>query len=176
MKKIMMTLFTIVLLFVCSANVSAMSESDLYAKLTATYNINGYNFTISAGDKVLAKKYLDAYEVSSKDADYIAGKIDEAVSAMRNSGVNDFSDFSKLPKSLKDTLRKLVEDIAANTSVKATVKKGKVVIFNPDGTVFAEITKTVKNTGMNMSIIVSLALVVVIAGAIILIKNAKVNA
>lgn len=176
MKKVIMTIFAVAILFVCTLNVSAMSENDLYAKFSATYNINGYNFSMSAGDKVLVKKYLDTYEVSSKDADYIAGKIDEAVALMRNSKVTDFSDFGKLPTSLKNSLKALVEDIAKNTSVKATVKKHAVVIYNPDGTVFAEITKLVKNTGINMSIIASLALVVVIAGAVVLALNVKANA
>lgn len=176
MKKVMLTIFAAILLVTGMVGASAMSESDLYAKFSATYNINGYNYSLSDGDKVLAKKYLDTYEVSSKDADYIAGKIDEAVAAMRNSGVKDFSDFGKLPLSLRQTLKKLVEDVAANTKVKATVTKGTVIIFNPDGTKFAEIGKLVKNTGLNMSIIASLALVVVVAGAVVLVKNVKANA
>lgn len=176
MKKIMFTLLTVLLMFAGTLNISAMSESDLYAKLSATYDINGYKFSLSDGDKVLAKKYLDSYEVSSEDADYIATKIDEVVSEMRKSGVTDFSDFSKLPSSLKSKLRKLVEDVAANTSVNATVKKGFVVVYSPDGKVFAEIGKLVKDTGLDINIIATLALIVVVVGAVVLVKNVKANA
>ena len=173
MKKILITLLVFTL-FLTGA--SAMSESDLLAKLTASYDINGYTFQLSGGDKALAKRYLDENEVSSKDADYIAGKIDEAISLMRKFGAKDFSDFSKLPSSLKSSLKKLVQDVASNTSVKATVTKGKVVIYNADGTVFAEMSKLVKNTGSEFEIIPLLALFVSIIGIVVVYKNVKANA
>ncbi|MBR2708403.1 MAG: hypothetical protein IKE90_03085 [Bacilli bacterium] len=173
MKKILITLLVFTL-FLTGAR--AMSESDLLAKLTASYDINGFTFQLSGGDKALAKRYLDENEVSSKDADYIAGKIDEAISLMRKSGAKDFSDFSKLPSSLKSSLKKLVQDVASNTSVKATVTKGKVVIYNADGTVFAEMSKLVKNTGSEFEIIPLVALFVSIIGIVVVYKNVKANA
>ena len=173
MKKILITLLVFAL-FLTGAR--AMSESDLLAKLTASYDINGFTFQLSGGDKALAKRYLDENEVSSKDADYIAGKIDEAISLMRKSGAKDFSDFSKLPSSLKSSLKKLVQDVASNTSVKATVTKGKVVIYNADGTVFAEMSKLVKNTGSEFEIIPLVALFVSFVGIVLVYKNVKANA
>ncbi|MBR3229955.1 MAG: hypothetical protein IKF91_03915 [Bacilli bacterium] len=173
MKRILITLLVFTL-FLTGA--SAMSESDLLAKLTTSYDINGYTFQLSGGDKALAKRYLDENELSSKDADYIAGKIDEAISLMRKSGAKDFSDFGKLPSSLKSSLKKLVQDVASNTSVKATVTKGKVVIYNADGTVFAEISKLVKNTGSEFEIIPLVALFVSIIGIVVVYKNVKANA
>ena len=173
MKKILITLLVFTL-FLTGAR--AMSESDLLAKLTASYDINGFTFQLSGGDKALAKRYLDENEVSSKDADYIAGKIDEAISLMRKSGAKDFSDFSKLPSSLKSSLKKLVQDVASNTSVKATVTKGKVVIYNADGTVFAEMSKLVKNTGSEFEIIPLVALFVSVVGIVLVYKNVKANA
>ncbi len=115
-------------------------------------------------------------EVSSKDADYIASKIDEAIEIMKKSGEKDFTNFSKLPASLKKDLKKLVQDVASNTSVKATTAKGVVIIYNQDGTVFAEITGLVKNTGSNLNIIVPAAILVVALGAVVLVKNVKANA
>ena len=169
-----MTLLVCALFLV--VGVKAMSEGDLLSKLTASYNINGTTFQLSESDKVLAKRYLDQNEVSSKDCDYIAGKIDEAISLMRKSGAKDFSDFSKLPASLKSDLKKLVQDVASNTSVKATVTKGKVVIYNNDGTVFAEMGKLVKNTGSEFQIIPLVALFVSIVGILVVYKNVKANA
>ena len=174
MKKILMTLFVCVLFL--TVGVKAMSEKDLLSKFTASYDINGNTFQLSESDKVLAKRYLDENEISSKDCDYIAGKVDEAISLMRKSGVKDFSDFSKLPASLKKDLKKLVQDVASNTSVKATVTKGKVVIYNADGTVFAEMTKLVKNTGSEFQIIPLVALFVSVVGIAIVYKNVKANA
>lgn len=174
MKKLL--LITLTCLLFVATGVKAMSEEDLLAKLTKSYDINGYTFTLSEDDKALAKRYLKENEVSSADADYIAKKVDEAISLMKNSGVKDFSDFSKLPTSLKENLKSLVEDIASNTSVKATVKKGSVVIYNADGTVFAEMTKLVKNTGSYENIIPTVALFVSVLGIAIVVKNIKANA
>ena len=174
MKKILMTLLVCILFL--TVGVKAMSEKDLLGKLTGSYDINGVTFQLSESDKALAKRYLDQNEVSSKDAEYIASKVDEAISLMRKAGVKDFSDFSKLPKSLKNDLKKLVQDVASNTSVKATVAKGKVVIYNADGTVFAEMSKLVKNTGSDFQIIPLVALFVSIIGIVVVYKNVKANA
>lgn len=174
MKKILMTLLVCILFL--TVGVKAMSEKDLLGKLTGSYDINGVTFQLSESDKALAKRYLDQNEVSSKDAEYIASKVDEAISLMRKAGVKDFSDFSKLPKSLKNDLKKLVQDVASNTSVKATVTKGKVVIYNADGTVFAEMSKLVKNTGSDFQIIPLVALFVSIIGIVVVYKNVKANA
>ena len=174
MKKILMTLLVCILFL--TVGVKAMSEKDLLGKLTGSYDINGVTFQLSESDKALAKRYLDQNEVSSKDAEYIASKVDEAISLMRKAGVKDFSDFSKLPKSLKNDLKKLVQDVASNTSVKATVTKGKVVIYNADGTVFAEMSKLVKNTGSDFQIIPLVALFVSVIGLVIVYRNVKANA
>lgn len=174
MKKILMTILVCTLFL--TVGVKAMSEKDLLAKFTANYDINGVNFHLSESDKALAKRYLDENEVSSKDAEYIASKVDEAISLMRKSGTKDFSDFSKLPTSVKNDLKKLVQDVASNTSVKATVKKGSIVIYNADGTVFAEMTKLVKNTGSEFEIIPLVALFVSIIGIVVVYKNVKANA
>ena len=156
-----------------TTQVSALSERDLLKKLTAAYNINGYNFQLSEGDKALAKRYLDENNVSATDADYIANKIDEAINILKSSGATNFSDFSKLPAETKSKLKSLVTDIASNTSVKATVKKGAVVVYNADGSVFAEMNKLVKNTGSNMYVIPVLALLIVAVSAFTLTRKQK---
>ncbi|MBR3897717.1 MAG: hypothetical protein IKJ43_00365 [Bacilli bacterium] len=174
--KIFTVLCLVLSVVIGVSSVKAMSESQLLEKLTATYDINGYKFQLSDGDRVLAKRYLDLYEVSSAHADYIAGEIDSAIKDMRDSGIKDFSDFSKLPSSLKEKLKQHVLNVAANTSIKATVKNGKVIVFNPDGTVFAEIGKLVKNTGSNLNIIATVALLVTAVGTVLIVRNVKANA
>ena len=175
MKKFFVT-FLVVNVLLGVLSVSAMSESKLLEKLTAKYDINGTTFQLSSSDKVLAERYLNQNEVSSKDADYIASKIDEAIALMKDSGVKDFTNFSKLPASLKNKLKKLVQDVASNTSVKATVSKGTIVIYNQDGTVFAEVGGLVKNTGSSLNIVVPAAILVVALGTVLLVKNVKANA
>ena len=174
MKKVLFGM-VICLLFM-TVSVKAMSESKLLEKLTAKYDINGVTFQLSESDKVLAKRYLDQNEVSSSDADYISSKIDEAIATMRQSGVKDFADFTKMPASLKTKLKRLVQDVASETSVKATVTKDTVVIYNNDGSVFAEIDGLVKNTGSKINFIIPTAILVVVAGAFVLVKNIKANA
>ena len=174
MKKVL--LGVVICLLFMTVSVSAMSESKLLDKLTAKYDINGVTFQLSESDRVLAKRYLDENEVSSSDADYIASKIDEAISAMKDSGAKDFTDFTKLPSALKTKLKKLVHDVASETSVKATVTKDNVVIYNTDGSVFAEIDGLVKNTGSKVNLVVPAAILVVTVGAFVLVKNVKANA
>ena len=174
-KIAIVTLLSLILMG--TVQVKALSENDLLKKLTSSYDINGYTFQLSEGDKALVKRYLDENEISSADADYIATKIDEAIQILKDSGATDFSDFSKLPSATKNKLKSLVTDIASNTSVKATVKKGSVVIYNADGSVFAEITKLVKNTGSSMYVIPALALLIIATGAFIITrKPRKTNA
>lgn len=175
MKKILKLALTSFASFMLIAviHVNAMSESELLTKFTSSYDINGYKFHLSESDKVLVKRYLDENEVSAKDADYIAGKIDEAIKILRDSGVTDLSNLSKLPSSTKSKLKALVTDIASNTSVKATVNKGAVVIYNKDGSVFAEMTKLVKDTGSNMYVIPALAILIVAAGAFVIVRKPK---
>ena len=156
-------------------NVKAMSESELLQKFTATYNINGYQFHLNESDKVLVKRYLDENDVSAKDADYIAGKVDEAIKILRDSGAKDLSHFSKLPFSTRSQLKVLVKDIASNTSVKATATKGTIIIYNKDSSVFAEINSLVKETGSNMYVIPTIALVIVIAGAAVITRKLRKN-
>ena len=66
MKKVM---FLLVALFIGLVSVNAMTESELEAKLTKSYTVNGSTFKASDSQKVLIKRYLDQYEVSSSDAD-----------------------------------------------------------------------------------------------------------
>ena len=80
---------------------------------------------------------------------------------------------------IKSELVSLVEDISAHTSVKATVKNGKLVINRPDGKgVFAEFDKLVKQTGNEtntIAIIAGVSFVIVLAGAFVVTKKFATN-
>ena len=162
-KYILLLLLSVCFTFGIS-NTYAMTEKQLKEKLTKSYTVNGEKYSIDEDAKVLAKRYLDQYEVSSKDADYIAGKIDEAVKIIQKGGKTNFKEISSTDK---DKLKKLVEDVSANTSVKATVLKNSIVVYTPDGDKFAEVDRLVKQTGNNNiinTVIISISLIIVLAG------------
>ena len=174
MKKFLMISLAAVLFVLGASRVNAMSEADLKKVLTQTIKINNTEISITADEKVLVEKYLNAYEVSEKDADYIAKKVEKAISILKAEGKTDLK---KLSKSAKEQLKALVSDISSNTSVKATVTKGSLVVYKPDNSgVFAEVDKLVKQTGSEVSsiaVIASIAFVVTIAGACLVVKQIK---
>jgi len=154
MKKFGVIAFLAVVMFGLSTNVSAMTKSELQAKFTATYTVNGKEISLRDTEKVLVEEYLAKNDVTSTDADYIASKIDEALTIMRNANV---SDIKSLPSSAKKQLVDLVTDISNNTAVKATVLSGGILsIQNLDGTEFAKVTKdAIKQTGSNNIILIT---------------------
>ena len=163
MKKTFLFLLIILCGFVLGVQrISAMTEKELEKKLTQSYKVNGEYYSIDSDAKVLAERYLNQYEVSSKDADYIGERIDEAVKLIQDCGI---ADMKKMPKQTKEELKKLVEKVSANTSVKATVMKNSVVVYAPTGDKFAEVDKLVKQTGiMNLNLIViSISLFIILS-------------
>ena len=105
MKKLL-TVLMATALFAGMTSVSAMSESELKSKLTATYTINGESVSLSSSQKALVKRYLDKEEVSSTDADYIAAKVDEAIAILNNSG-EKAKNFKNLSATTKNKLKAL---------------------------------------------------------------------
>ncbi len=176
MKKLVLGFLAVVMLFAIVPSVNAMTEEQLKEKMEKTYNINGTDFKISNDMKVMLERYLDEYNVTSNDADYISNKIDEAINILKKYGT---ADVNKLPAAAKSELVSLVEDISAHTSVKATVKNGKLVINRPDGKgVFAEFDKLVKQTGNEtntIAIIAGVSFVIVLAGAFVVTKKFATN-
>ena len=177
MKNIKRLFFAnlLVALLCGTINVSAMTETELRKKFDETVTINGNKYAATAGDKKLADDYLAKYELSSEDCDYIAKKIDEAKAILTAEGQEDLT---KLSESTKTKLKKLVSDVAANTSVKATVTSGSVVVLNSDGSTFAEVTKLVKQTGSensNIAIIAGVSFIITLVGACLVIRQVKNN-
>ncbi|MBR3162067.1 MAG: hypothetical protein IKF19_04985 [Bacilli bacterium] len=144
MKKLLI----VVLLFVIGvANVKAISESELLDRLTKSYTVNGATFQATDEQKVLIERYLDQYEVSSADADYIVAKLEEVFSVLRNSGKTSFYDLSS---SEKQKIISLVADVAANTSIDCAIVNGNLVVYVPGsnrGKIFYESPVTPVKTG-----------------------------
>ena len=174
MKKL---LVVIIALFVGLVSVNAMTESELEEKLTKAYNVNGVVWQATDSQKVLVKRYLDQYEVSSADADYIASKLDAAIAIIKNSGVKELKNLSKADK---EKIIALVADVSANTSVKAAIIKGNLVVYVP-GTndVFAKEEISPKNgdvvqTSSNLTI--AIAGVISVLGIAVAVRKLRANA
>lgn len=154
MKKCSMIVLAALALFGFSASVNAMTEDELEAKLTASYDINGNEISLRDTEKVLVEQYLAKNEISESDADYIASKVDEAIAILRNANVTNVNDLSSADK---NRLVALVSDISENTAIKATVLSGGVLsIQNIDGTEFARVTKeAIRQTGNNNVLLIT---------------------
>ena len=174
MKKIVL-LF--VALFIGMLSVNAMTESELEEKLTKGYTANGVTFQATDSQKVELKRYLDQYDVSSADCDYIASKLDEAIAIVKASGVKDLY---KLSRADKDKIIALLADVSANTSVKAAIVKGYLVVYVPDtNEVFSKDQIFPKNGDIaqtSSGLTIAIAGVISVLGVAVALRKLKANA
>lgn len=174
MKKLSYLLLA-ALLFVGLLKVDALSEEKLKEALTQTITINGTEWSVDSSTKAAIERYLNQYDVSEADADYINERINTAISIIKSEGQTDFS---KLSASAKNKLKALVVEISDHTSVKATVTNGSVVVLTPSGDTFYEVDNLVKQTGSSMTttaIVTAVSFVIVAAGACLVVKQVKEN-
>ena len=175
MKKVIVFLAT---LCVGLVSVSAMSESDLKAKLTQSYSVNGVTFQASSTQRNIIEQYLNQYEVSSSDADYIVTKLDEAFNILRTSGKTSFYNLSKADKK---RIFALVSDVSSNTSVSATIIKDDLVIYVPGSSqvfyktpIYPNGNGDIRQTSTGVT--VAAAGLIGVAGMAVALKKAKENA
>ncbi len=171
--KRLLSVGLVLVMFFAVVTVKAMTEDQLYDALTQTVEINGTKYTVDEATKNHIKMYLNQFDVSSADCDYINTRINKAINILKSEGT---ADASKLSASAKQQLKDLVAEIRENTSVKASVTDGAVVIYDNEGEVFFEVTKLVKQTGIETSttaIIASISLVIVAAGALLVGRQVK---
>lgn len=176
MKKIGLLIAVICVLFGLT-NVSAMTESDLKAKFMQKVELKNGTYSLSDGERKLIEDYLNKYDVSEADADFIAARVDKAIEIMKSEG---HADFKKYSKASKEALKALVVEISNNTSVKATVTKDSVVVYKPDGSgeVFAEITDLVKQTGFgasSLALITCISVFIVAVGSFFIVRQVKTS-
>ncbi len=175
MKKISYVVLAVLFMFGV-IRVNAMTEDDLYDALTQKITIGNEKWGVDEDTKTYIRRYLDQFDVSEKHAEYINKRINKAISILKREGKTDFT---KLSTQAKKDLRDLVEEISKNTSVKASVKKGTLVVYNPKtGKVFYETGNLVKYTGSvnnTVTLIAGLALLIVAAGSVLVVKQVKEN-
>lgn len=173
MKKLSALVLTVILFFAGFVTVSAMSEADLMAKFKDTLTLNGDKYGVSSGDLAAVERYFNTYDINATDADFIATRIDTAKGIIEADGHAVFADFST---STKQQLKTLVDEITAQTSVNATYGHGALIIKNTDGSTFIEVTRLVKQTGVESSkvaIMSSISLIIVLAGTLLVVKQAR---
>ena len=146
--------------------VSAMTESELRAKMTAVYTFeNGTTWTLKQKYINELDRYLATYEISSKDADYISGKIDEYVAKRQNG--------EKLGKKAAEDI---VDAISRDTNVHGVIRNGQLVILDENGDDFTVVSNPFKRTGNNEMIYIISGVVVAAGILVIATKMKKANA
>ena len=168
MKKCVSLVLTVMVAVACFGlpKASAMTESQLRDKMTAVYTFEGgKTWTLKQKYVNELDRYLATYEISSEDADYIAGKIDEYV-AKRQRG-----------ETLgKKAAEEIVDAISENTKVKGVIRNGDLVILNTDGSDFTVISNPFKRTGDDDMIFIISGVVVAAGILAIATKMKKANA
>ena len=154
----------VITLMMSITNVSAMTKDELKTKLTKEYTINGATFKASASDIAQIERYLEQNNISAK--------VDEAVSIIE---AGNATKLEELTTTEKDKLVALLSDISNTTSVKVTVNKGVITVYNVDGTEFTKITDMIKQTGANYTIVI-IAGVISILGFLVIANKMKKNA
>ena len=110
------------------SSVYAMTEDELFSKLTQSYKVNGVTFQVTDSQKTLIERYLKQYDVSSEDADYVVSKMEAVFNVLKESGKKSFYDLSYNDK---QRIISLVADVANHTSVDVAIVSGELVVYVP---------------------------------------------
>ena len=166
MKKLGKLLSVLVISLVLGvSSISAMTEDELKAKLTAAYTVNGVKVQATADQIVQIERYLAQNDISSADADYIATKVDAAITVMESGSATTIKNMTSAEK---ERIKTILNEVAQNTSVKLTVSKGEITVYNTDNTVFSKVTESaVKYTNNTTTLVITIAGVIVLAGVVI---------
>ena len=80
-------------------------------------------------EKNLIETYLDQYEISSSDADYIWEKVLAAFDVLKNSGKKKFQDMSAAEKA---SIVALAGEVDENTSIECAIVDGVFILYEPN--------------------------------------------
>jgi hypothetical protein len=174
-KKSLLLILAIFSIFMITPKANAMTESQLKEKLSATYTINGKTVQATSAQIKAMEDYLNTYEVSESDCDYIANKFDEAINVLKENGATSVEE---LTASQKKELTAIVNSISSNTSVKASVDKNEgLIIKDPDGNVFytAGELNVIKYTNHSYLMLIATGLITLAGVSLVIRKTKKVN-
>ncbi len=175
MKRFMMMLLAVLLVFFVVSPVSALTERQVLDKLEKTYTINGAEFKISPALKKIIEDYANEFEVSNDDLNAIDLAIKNAVEIVEKDKVKKIEDLSS---AAKERLLDLLADFRVNTSINVTYTNGVLTIYTPDGELFDKVTDLVKQTGTetnSIAILAGVSFVVMLAGAFVVVRKVRVT-
>lgn len=147
MRKRLFSVLLVVVAFMGIVNVKAMSEDELKAKVSGSFDINGVSLSIPKSYIKQLNDYLNEFEVSSDDCQYIADQVDILVNAAKTKGVKSISDFRKKCAS---EIKTACANVSANTKIKATVlSDGSVSVsrYNSNEE-YSRLYNVIQNTGL----------------------------
>lgn len=177
MKKVLVTLLAVALLFVGVRPVSAMTQEDLLNRLEQVYNINGVEFKVPDAMKVQVKRYADQYGISDQDADYISKQFEVVKKAIQDNEIKSTKELGKI----KTQLINVFNDVVKNTKIDGTYKDGQFIVYQP-GTKKAfiafDVTGLVKQTGTEtnaIAILAGVSLAVIVAGTFVIVRKSRFN-
>lgn len=166
MRKILVSIFVLVLVLTCFMTVAnAATKDELIAAVSKTYTVAGKKVSLSNSDLVKVKRYVSENEISSENADAIIAKIDEAVNLMDKEGT---SDPTKLSKSKKEELLNIAKEAASLAGASLTYDaNNKSISIYKDGKLYDSVSLTSNykftQSGSNHMIYIIIATVAVIA-------------
>ena len=126
MKKLLVFLVALTFGF---STVNAMTEAELKEKLTQSYTVNGSTFKATDQEKTLIERYLNQYEVSSNDADYVVEKLNAVFDILKNSGKKTFQELSSTDK---QRIVDIVADVSRSTDFDCAIVDGKFIVYVPN--------------------------------------------
>lgn len=149
MKKSLFSILVLAAVAIMSVtNVSAMTEAELRTHVKSSYTVGNTTVTVPAEYIKQFEDYLDAFEISSGDCQYIADQLDYLRGVAQRNRVKSASEFEqRCAGDIKDVVAK----VSANTGVHATVlSNGKLQVskYNkPNETFVVAGTHIATNTG-----------------------------
>lgn len=149
MKKSLFGILVLVAVaFMSVTNVSAMTEAELRTHVKSSYTVNGTTVTVPAEYIKQFEDYLDAFEISAEDCQFIADQLDYLRGVAQANGVKSASEFER---KCAAEIKAAVSRVSANTGVKATVlSNGKLQVskYNKPNETFVVVgTNIATNTG-----------------------------
>ncbi len=146
MKRRIFAVLLVVVAFMGIANVYAMSEEDLKTKVSGTFNVNGVNLTIPSSYIKQLGDYLDEFEVSEEDCQYVSDQVDILLNAAKTKGVKSRDDFRK---KCQEEIKTACANVSANTKIKATILSDGSVSISKYGSneEYTRLLNVIQNTG-----------------------------
>lgn len=93
MKKVMMGVLALVVSLFAMSSVSAMTEAELKAHISAGKEVNGKTYNISQSALNQINQFLTNNKLTSDEYQALADQYDEAYNIAKNSGAKSYDDF-----------------------------------------------------------------------------------